>query len=435
MRQAMGQALFALEADDLKAKGAAPMPVSFLMQAAIDGDVGAMRDLYPSAGISPFSRCPQTHLRMLKAAVDHGHANVIEWLASPEMGTDINGLFLSDDHDDEGPLLHAYAASGVDRCVRTLLAAPGIDVNRTFPEDGTTPLFAASHLGHVAAVKLLLDAPGVDVNQASAKSKETPLHAAVRMADRNPAAYKEIIRALLAAPGIAPNATTFYSEEMPRVPGRVHPDWAGCRTHKATPLFLVAATVLEDSLSAALAAQLLEHPDTDPNKPNADGVSPLGVLVANGKPKTAEALLRSARIDPNLGISVTAAARRERECGMCGSQAPEGGEKLSKCAACLAVAYCCREHQKQHWKAVHKACCTQLKAQWGARKASGPQPGDEGPGNLTPLQLAIRIGRLAVARALVADERVAVGEEELGMALMAGNLDLVDLLKGKASPE
>lgn len=140
MRQAMGQALFALEADDLKAKGAAPMPVSFLMQAAIDGDVGAMRDLYPSAGISPFSRCPQTHLRMLKAAVDHGHANVIEWLASPEMGTDINGLFLSDDHDDEGPLLHAYAASGVDRCVRTLLAAPGIDVNRTFPEDGTTPL-------------------------------------------------------------------------------------------------------------------------------------------------------------------------------------------------------------------------------------------------------------------------------------------------------
>jgi len=40
-----------------------------------------------------------------------------------------------------------------------------------------------------------------------------------------------------------------------------------------------------------------------------------------------------------------------------------------------------------------------------------------------------------VARALVADERVAVGEEELGMALMAGNLDLVDLLKGKASPE
>ncbi|MEW5311679.1 MAG: hypothetical protein WDW38_003374 [Sanguina aurantia] len=38
-------------------------------------------------------------------------------------------------------------------------------------------------------------------------------------------------------------------------------------------------------------------------------------------------------------------------CAVCGST-----EDVSKCAACLSVQYCCREHQKEDWKA-HKAAC------------------------------------------------------------------------------
>lgn len=31
-----------------------------------------------------------------------------------------------------------------------------------------------------------------------------------------------------------------------------------------------------------------------------------------------------------------------------------------KCSACKLVAYCCKEHQKQHWK-THKSLCRPFK--------------------------------------------------------------------------
>jgi pre-rRNA-processing protein TSR4 len=39
------------------------------------------------------------------------------------------------------------------------------------------------------------------------------------------------------------------------------------------------------------------------------------------------------------------------QCGVCGLAAP------LKCSACKAAWYCCKEHQADHWKAAHKACC------------------------------------------------------------------------------
>lgn len=281
--------------------------------------------------------------------------------------------------------------------------------------------WAACHLGHADTVQLLLKAPGVDVNQAS-RNRETPLHGAVRMAGRKPAAYKQIIRMLLSAPGVDPNATTFYSDEIPAPPGIRHPEWASCRTHKASPLFLVAGH-LEDALAAEVTAQLLGHSSTDPNLANADGMPPLAVAIANGKPKTVGALLKSAGIEPNLGISMVG-SKQPRECAMCGAQSSEV-QKLRICGGCLAVAYCCQEHQKKHWSAAHKFHCDKLKG-WKEHREGRGQEEDK-----TSLQLAIRLGRLEVARQLLADERVAIGPEDLAMASIQGNLDMLDLLEAK----
>jgi hypothetical protein len=45
-----------------------------------------------------------------------------------------------------------------------------------------------------------------------------------------------------------------------------------------------------------------------------------------------------------------------RSCAQCGARETE--PKLYKlCSRCGAVAYCCKEHQVQHWRAGHKAAC------------------------------------------------------------------------------
>ena len=55
------------------------------------------------------------------------------------------------------------------------------------------------------------------------------------------------------------------------------------------------------------------------------------------------------------------ASQGARHCSVCNATKSEGGGALGKCAGCGMVAYCCKEHQKAHWKAQHKKECAELK--------------------------------------------------------------------------
>ena len=52
------------------------------------------------------------------------------------------------------------------------------------------------------------------------------------------------------------------------------------------------------------------------------------------------------------------------DCGLAVASADSGEQqptvKLSACSRCRMVFYCCAEHQKRDWKAVHKAACPLL---------------------------------------------------------------------------
>jgi len=60
-----------------------------------------------------------------------------------------------------------------------------------------------------------------------------------------------------------------------------------------------------------------------------------------------------------LDISdISSALRRRRNgCAICGATRFKGGGKLRECMKCKSVVYCCREHQKLHWKNGHKREC------------------------------------------------------------------------------
>lgn len=97
-----------------------------------------------------------------------------------------------------------YLAVVEDRteCVKLLLAAPGIDVNKRFTSLGNTPLHIAAEKGHAECVRLLLAAPGIDVNK-TRELDSTPLYLAAREG------HTECVKLLLAAPGIDVNRADF----------------------------------------------------------------------------------------------------------------------------------------------------------------------------------------------------------------------------------
>jgi hypothetical protein len=72
--------------------------------------------------------------------------------------------------------------------------------------------------------------------------------------------------------------------------------------------------------------------------------------------------------------AATAAAHGLRVCalGTCGAQEVHASQ-FKRCSACLSVAYCCKEHQVQDWRA-HKAACR------AARKKAGEEAADETSG-------------------------------------------------------
>ncbi|TCD59794.1 hypothetical protein EIP91_011425 [Steccherinum ochraceum] len=47
-----------------------------------------------------------------------------------------------------------------------------------------------------------------------------------------------------------------------------------------------------------------------------------------------------------------------RSAGVCAACGKPGGAELKRCAGCKQVLYCSPEHQKEHWKRVHKQTCS-----------------------------------------------------------------------------
>ncbi|MDO5465188.1 MAG: ankyrin repeat domain-containing protein, partial [Akkermansia sp.] len=90
------------------------------------------------------------------------------------------------------------AAGEDDKELLALLITAGADVNAADSNYSLTPLNYAAMIGHTECVRLLLAAPGIDVNKAD-NSGWTPLHWAASLND------SECVRILLAAPGINVN--------------------------------------------------------------------------------------------------------------------------------------------------------------------------------------------------------------------------------------
>ncbi len=111
-----------------------------------------------------------------------------------------SGIDANSETPDGWSALFLSALEGRTFCIKHLLAAPGIDVNKAEPAFQDTPLLAAAAGNYTDCVRLLLDAPGVDVNRANTRG-DTPLALA---ADYG---HKESLELLLAAPGIRVNQT------------------------------------------------------------------------------------------------------------------------------------------------------------------------------------------------------------------------------------
>ena len=117
------------------------------------------------------SQATARQLRVISVA-KYGDIELLAQLITA--GADVNAA----DNDGWTPL-HWAAYKGHVECVRLLLAAPGIDVNKADKNKkyGWTPLIWAVVKGHVECVRLLLAAPGIDVNKAD-NNGVTPLKVA-----------------------------------------------------------------------------------------------------------------------------------------------------------------------------------------------------------------------------------------------------------------
>ncbi len=112
----------------------------------------------------------------------------------------------------ETPLFKAVSSNSIE-CVKILISAPGIDVNKGLYKEETdwlttemgSPLACALQRNHTECVKLLLGAPGIDVNK-EGEYKGTPLSWALENK------HTEYVKLLLAAPGIDVNKKNSYGQ-------------------------------------------------------------------------------------------------------------------------------------------------------------------------------------------------------------------------------
>ena len=94
--------------------------------------------------------------------------------------------------NEKGTLLYMATVKGYTAIARELLSKPGIDVNLA-QKKGSTPLGAAAELGRVELVRLLLAAPGINPNLGTFRVGTTALTAAVYYG------HLEVVKLLLTA--------------------------------------------------------------------------------------------------------------------------------------------------------------------------------------------------------------------------------------------
>ncbi len=136
---------------------------------------------------------PEQYNSSLYAAAREGDAEKIRFLL--KAGADVNWANEAENHNTA--LLVAVENKHVE-CVRALLTAPGINVNKT-NQNGDAPLYLAADNGSAECMQLLLAAPRINVNIATAKDGWTPLIRTIRKH------HTECMRLLLAAPRINVN--------------------------------------------------------------------------------------------------------------------------------------------------------------------------------------------------------------------------------------
>ena len=178
----------------------------------------------------------------LKNAAHYGHSVCVKLLlAAPSIDVNKANYF------GKTPL-HEAASYGHSDCVKLLLAAPGIDVNKA-THFGDTPILEAASDGHSDCVKLLLAAPGINGNQADADGNTPLLMAACN-------GHSDCVKLLLAAPGINVNQVDADGE---------------------TPLHKAARKGCSDCVKLLLAA-----PGINVNQADSDGMTPRQVADSWG---------------------------------------------------------------------------------------------------------------------------------------------------------
>ena len=258
---------------------------------------------------------PEQYNSSLYAAVRDRETEKISLLLAA--GADAN--WANEDENGTTPLVLA-AQKGHTECVRLLLAAPGIDVNKA-NKDGTTPLSWAAQKGHTENVSLLLAAPGININQVDSKGI-TPLFWA---ASWN---HTECVRLLLAAPGIDINlADTTGLTPFICAAGHGHTECVSLLLN--APGIDVNQTSQKGNTALCLATYynrtecvnlLLNTPGIDVNMGIPNGDTPLMIAACNGHTECLRLLLSAPGIDVNKaeknGITplICAAAMNQTEC-------------------------------------------------------------------------------------------------------------------------
>ncbi|WP_318521946.1 ankyrin repeat domain-containing protein, partial [Photobacterium leiognathi] len=129
------------------------------------------------------------HRAVIDVLASRGNVSGLLYIFN-KLGVDINSV----NAETGSTALHFAAFYGQLNCVKALLEAPDIDVNKGNYE-GQTPLYMAACNGHLNCVKALVKAPGIDVNQGNTMGTAA-LHAAAHQGHLN------CVKALLEAPGI-----------------------------------------------------------------------------------------------------------------------------------------------------------------------------------------------------------------------------------------
>lgn len=186
--------------------------------------------------------------------------------------------------------------------IKTLLATPGIDINKT-NANNVTPLSMAAWMGLTDTVKELLAMPGIDVNIAN-NNGDTAL-AAATLQNR-----ADCIKLLLAAPGIDVNHSNKQRQSALLMAALSNHDEAMQTLLAAPGIDIHAADELNNTLLHLTAYNnntgslktLLNHPECNVNIQNKRGYTPLHVAILSRNTECARLLMATPGIDINLDM-------------------------------------------------------------------------------------------------------------------------------------